>query len=199
MGALALVAACDRDRAPETGSATVTGGSTPEAKPVTVEEVRTAIIEQNPARKDMLSSVVITSENGIVTLKGSVPDDETRTGMVNRVKKMPNVKGVRDELTVMPKAAQTAQPMDEPSKGGTMSATPSSNKTKTTDAIRAGLAKDKAAPKPVLDALVVTDDGTTVTLGGTVPNDKTHDALLKSAKKSAGNEHVQDNLHVSGK
>src|SRR4051812_15492959 len=97
LGTLALVAACSRDRGPESGSATVTGASTSEAKPVTTEEVRMAILDQNPAASPALSSVAITSEGGTVTLKGTVPDEETRTNMVNRVKRMPNVSNVRDE------------------------------------------------------------------------------------------------------
>jgi len=175
----------------------VTGGATPEAKAVTVEEVRTTILDHNPSGPDALTGVVITSDNGVVTLKGTVADDETRTSMVNRVKKMPNVKSVRDELTVAPKSGELQKSIDDPNKAGAMPAAPASTKTKTTDAIRAGLVKDKVAPKNVIDGLILNDDGKVIMMSGTVPDDKTHDALLKSAKKSAGTEHVQDNLHVA--
>jgi len=226
LGTLALVAACSRDRGPESGSTTVTGASTSEAKPVTVEEIRVAILDHNPTGPEALSSVVITSDNGVVTLKGTVPDEDSRANMVNRVKRMPNVKSVRDELSVAPKTGTMqgmpgqpgmtgqqpgmtgqqpgtigqpqALPADEPSKGGTQTTT-GSTKTKKTDAVRAGLTKDKAAPAAIVNGLVISDDGSVFILSGTVPDDKTHDAVLKSAKKSVGTEHVQDNLHVSGK
>lgn len=207
LGTLVLVAACSRDRGPETGSTTVTGAPTSEAKAISVEEVRTAILDHNPNGAEVLTSVVITSDNGIVSLRGTVPDEDTHTNMVNRVKRMPNVKSVRDELTVAPRTmpqqgqpqmqqGQLGQPsMDEPSTGG-MQPTQGSTKTKTTTAIRTGLTKDKAAPAPILTGLVISDDGTVIVLSGTVPDDKTHDAVLKSAKKAAGIQPVQDNLHV---
>jgi osmotically-inducible protein OsmY len=206
------VAACSRDRGPETGSTTVTGAPTGEAKPVTVEEVRVAILDQNPKGPETLSTVVIMTENNAVTLKGTVPDEETRANMVNRVKRMPSVKSVRDEMTVAPKGGSMqgstttpspmptqAQPMDDPSKGGMAGTTDTSMKTKTTDAIRDGLIKEKTVPAAVVNGLMIKDDGTIITLSGTVPDAKTHDAVLKSAKKTAGTRSVQDNLTVSGK
>ncbi len=68
-----------------------------------------------------------------------------------------------------------------------------------TDAIRAGLMKDKAAPTTIVNGLIISDDGSVIMLSGEVPDDATHDAVLKSAKKSAASGHVQDNLHVTGK
>jgi len=76
---------------------------------------------------------------------------------------------------------------------------PASTKTKTTDAIRARMIKDKAAPSTVITALGISDDGTVVIISGNVRDDAMHDSLMSSAQKAAGDEHVQDNLHVVGK
>jgi osmotically-inducible protein OsmY len=224
LGALALVAACSRDKAPESGSTTVTGATTGEAKPVTVEEVRVAILDQNPAGSEALSSVVIMSENNAITLKGSVPDEATHASMVDRVRRMPNVKSVRDELTVAPKTGSMqgtpgkpqaqpmddpgkgnmpgqpqAQPMDDPGKGNMPGTTTTVTKTKKTDAIRSGMTKDNVAPVTIINGLIISDDGSVIMLRGIVPDEKTHDAVVKSAKKYAGGQTVQDNLTVPGK
>ena len=214
LGPLAVVAACSRDRAPETGSATMTGAptATSEAQPVTVEEVRNVILDRNPTGPEVLRSVIITNENDVITLRGTVPDEDTRSAMINRVRRIPNVKGVRDELTVAPKGGamqgatttpQTmptqAQTLEEPSKPGMQGTTSAATKTKTTDAIRTALTKDNVAPPAVVNGLVLHDDGNVVTLSGTVPDHKTHAAILSSAKKAAGAQLVQDNLTVSDK
>jgi len=195
LGTLALLAACSRDRGPETGSTTTTGAGTAasDLKPATVEEVRIAILDHNPSGSDALSSVGISSESGVITLHGQVPDEESRQNMVNRVKRMPSVKSVKDELQVAPRTTGA----DDMSK--LQGSTQASAKTKQTDAIHAALIKDKAAPAAVLGHLMITDDGTTISLSGSVPDDKTHDALLKSAQKAAGTEHVQDNLKVEAR
>lgn len=225
LGTLALVTACSRDRGPESGSATVTGASTNEPKSVTVEEVRTAILDHNPTGPEALTTVIITADNGAVGLKGTVPDEDTHANMVNRVKRMPNVKSVRDELTVAPKSGSMQggalqggnmqggnmqggnMQQGTGSQGGSMqqgsgsqgAGAMGSTKTKNTDAIRAGLMKDKAAPTTIVNGLIISDDGSVIMLSGEVPDDATHDAVLKSAKKSAASGHVQDNLHVTGK
>jgi len=182
-GALALVAACSRDRAPETGSTTVTGASTNDQKPAATS-TSTSMQQGHQGQQPGATSTSTSMQQGQQGQQGQLGQQGRDQGQT----------GAASTSTSM----QQGQPMDTDKTGGS-SATPSSNKTKTTDAIRNGLKKDKAAPAAVIDALIIRDDGSVVIMSGTVPDDKTHDALLKSAKKSAGNAHVQDNLHVSGK
>lgn len=99
LGALGLVA-CSRDRQPaESVGATTITAATDEAEPtVTVEEVRRVLREHRPGSIDTINALLITSEGGIVTLTGNVEDDVTHWALVNRVRAMPNVRGVRDQL-----------------------------------------------------------------------------------------------------
>lgn len=223
LGTLTL-AACSRDQHAEKPGSTTTTGASADAG-VTVEEVRIALLERRPNNPDV-NAVVITNDNGVITLRGKVDDDATRADMLNTVRSMPNVKGVRDELQVSPKGGQMGQPsgqMGQPSgqmgqpggqmnppgdqtggqmgqaQPGEMGQAKGSTHTKNADAVRAKMAKDRPAAAAIVNRLIISDDGTVILLSGTVPDEATHDALVKSAKSTPGVKNVKDELHISGK
>src|SRR5262249_30511032 len=68
-------------------------------------EVRTVLLEKRPSASDQINGLVITNDSGIITLRGKVNDESTHMDLVNRVRSMPNVRGVRDEIQVQPKTA----------------------------------------------------------------------------------------------
>lgn len=70
--------------------------------------------------------------------------------------------------------------------------------TKNADAVRTHLKQEKVAPAAVISDLVITDDGTMIVLSGTVPDQATHDAVIKSAKKTPGVKGVRDDLKIKG-
>jgi osmotically-inducible protein OsmY len=237
LGTLTL-AACSRDQHAEKPGSTTTTGASADAG-VTVEEVRIALLEHRPNSPDV-NAVVITNDNGVITLRGKVDDDATRADMLNTVRSMPNVKGVRDELQVSSKGGQMGQggqggqgqmgqggqggqgqmgqggqgqmgqggQMNQPSdqggqigqaQPGDMGQQKGSTHTKNADAVRAKMAKDRPQAAAIVNHLIISDDGTVVLLSGTVPDEPTHDALVKSAKSTPGVKSVKDDLHVSGK
>jgi osmotically-inducible protein OsmY len=61
-----------------------------------------------------------------------------------------------------------------------------STHTKNADAVRAKMAKDRPAAAAIVNHLIISDDGTVILLSGAVPDEATHDALVKSAKSTPG-------------
>src|SRR5262249_36242959 len=102
VGALGLLA-CSKEKPAE--DTTMTRGATSESAPVSVEEVRTALLDKRPSASDQINALVITNDSGVITLRGKVEDEATHTDLVNRVRSMSNVRGVRDEIQVQPKTA----------------------------------------------------------------------------------------------
>lgn len=49
---------------------------------------------------DISSSVLVKVRNGIVSLRGSVPTEQDRTEIINRVAQLPGVREVRNEIGV---------------------------------------------------------------------------------------------------
>ncbi|MBX3188502.1 MAG: BON domain-containing protein [Labilithrix sp.] len=88
------LAACSRDH-DKPGTTQTTGAST-----VDTEQVRLVLLEHNPAAWGAIRSLVITNDNGVVTVRGVVEDENMRQGILDDVRKHPNVKSVRDELRV---------------------------------------------------------------------------------------------------
>jgi osmotically-inducible protein OsmY len=87
-------------------------------------------------------------------------------------------------------AGQTGQA----GQGGSMG----SGQTKNTEAVRNRLMQDKAAPASVITALTITDDGSLVVVSGTVPDQVTHDNVLKSAQKAPGVKGIRDDMKIKG-
>jgi osmotically-inducible protein OsmY len=194
LGTLALVA-CSKDKvADKVGGTTTTGASADGG--VTVEEVRMVLLERRPSAKDAINSVIITNEAGMITLRGRVEDEATHADMVNTVRGIPNVKGVNDQLQIAPKQ----QMGDQGKMGGDQAPMqhPGATQSTRTTAIRAGMMKDRPTDATVINALLISDDGTMIYLSGVVPDEPTHQALVESAEKYAAGKKVQDELKVKG-
>lgn len=56
--------------------------------------------DQNPFGEPAPSHVIVDNDHGVVTLRGTVPDENARTNIVARVEQMPGVTRVHDALTV---------------------------------------------------------------------------------------------------
>ncbi|MBX3204945.1 MAG: BON domain-containing protein [Labilithrix sp.] len=223
LGALALMA-CSKERQPiENAGITTTRGAEQQQPTASVEEVRTILIEKRPGSAEDINALIISSQGGIITLKGKVMDEATHADLVNRVRAMRNVRGVRDELEVGKKTAAAQHPAHgeqygtTTTTGGTLPSQPGHEKDKGTtggtmhqqqghekdttaasksDAVRKSMEKAHPGSQAVIHALTITDDGQIVTLSGTVPDETTHQRLLKSAKDTPGVKSVKDDLKV---
>jgi osmotically-inducible protein OsmY len=171
--ALVGLAACSKSPPANqtSGTTTLTGGSASRAP--ASEDIRMLLLQSEPNHPE-LAAFDITNDDGRVTVRGVAPDERTHQDIVKRVKAMPNVKDVKDEVRV---------------------ATPSS----TTEAVRTAMKRDHPNTAAVVDELVISDDGSTLLIEGVVPDDATHDALLQSAEGASSGKSVQDKTRVSAK
>jgi osmotically-inducible protein OsmY len=238
VGALGLLA-CSKEKPPE-DTTSIRGASTEQqAANISVEEVRSALLEKRPSAADAINSLIITNDAGIITLRGKVDDESTKADLVNRVRSMPNVRGVRDEIQVQPKAAMQQQQqqgdmgavgtttttgaqqgMDQQGQAGgstgAMSNKPPMNTQDQSmggaggtmgtgsshiDDVRQSMMKAKPNSDAMIQALTITanDDGSMITIAGSVPDEKTHQTLLKAAKGTTGVKQVKDQMKVTKK
>jgi osmotically-inducible protein OsmY len=230
VGALCLVA-CSKDRPPAESATTTTRSGEGEAGNITVEEVRTTLLETKPGAAETINGLAIMNDNGVITLRGKVEDEATHNELVNRVRSMPKVKGVKDEIQVHPKSAHHSDTVGTTSTTGhetthgqgqgtqgqmgqgqmgesgatgqtTMGqggqGTPSTMGTTASksDAVRHSMEKAHPTHESVIRALSISDDGTTVTIVGVVPDAATHQALLKAARETPGVKNVRDEMKV---
>jgi osmotically-inducible protein OsmY len=230
LGALSVLA-CSKEKPPENANVTTTTRSgMPEPSVVSVEEVRTNLLEKQPTAADSINALVITNDGGIITLRGKVEDEATHANLVNRTRAMPGVRGVRDEIQVVPKSA--AAPSDTSGtttatgamgggaggtmgQGGGMGGTQQQQGTMggstmggsmggqamgtKSDAVRQSMEKARPKSQAVIQGLTITDDGSMVTVAGMVPDETTHQALIKAAKDTPGVKGVQDDIKVEKK
>ncbi|HVH44726.1 MAG TPA: BON domain-containing protein [Labilithrix sp.] len=199
LGIMCLLA-CSKDKPADNANVTTTRGATDQVQPATVEEVRTILLERRPGSAETINALVITNDGGIVTLRGKVEDEATHADLVNRVKSMPNVRGVRDELQVGPKTAGATGDMT--GKHGTTTTTGATDEKGTmskSDAVRKNMEKARPKSEAVIHALTITDDGQIVTVTGVVPDEPTHQALAKAARETPGVKSVQDEMKVQKK
>lgn len=104
LGALSVIA-CSKDKPADDATTTTTRSGTAAQPAVTTEEVRSVLLNNRPEAAETINGLIITQEAGVVTLKGKVEDEAMHSDIVNRVRSMSNVRGVRDEIQVGPKAA----------------------------------------------------------------------------------------------
>jgi osmotically-inducible protein OsmY len=71
--------------------------------------------------------------------------------------------------------------------------------TQTTQAMRDQMRRDNPTSLSVIQDIILADDGSTLIVSGTVPDEQTHDQLMKSAQNTPGVKRVQDDLKVRGK
>jgi osmotically-inducible protein OsmY len=241
MMALGLVA-CSKEKAPE--DTTQTHGAMSEAQQspqaVSTEEIRTVLLTKRPSAADSINSMIITNDNGVVTMRGNVEDEATHADLVNRVRSMPNVRSVRDELQVMPRSNR-GMGMGPESQTGTTNTTQgqmggsqmggsqmggsqmggsqmggaaggaaagaatgaamgaAAGSMSKSESVRAAMQAAQPKSATVIQNLTITDDGTMVTLSGNVPDEATHQKLLKAAKDSAGTGNIKDDIKVQSK
>jgi osmotically-inducible protein OsmY len=199
LAGLAL-AACSKERPEKVGTSTTTGASDKE-RTATVEEVRMVMLAERPDATAAINALQITNANGVVTLRGHVDDEQAKKALIDRVKRMPGVKEVKDELAVLPariKVEGAPAPQVQPGQPGHpgSSPTPASTHTPRTEAVRTQMSKDPKA-QVVVNRLVITDDGSVIFISGTVPDQATHDAVMKQAKKAPGVSDVKDNVQIA--
>jgi osmotically-inducible protein OsmY len=180
------VLGCSR-KPPSEGATRTTGGTV--AAPTTVEEIRLVMLDQRPDAPGVVNALKITNDNGIVTLQGVVDDEQMKSDLVKRVKNMPNVRDVRDELKAERKPASGAPQTPQ---GAHPTSTPMSS------AVRTQMTKEQPSAAAVITHLIISDDGSVVVLSGIVPDKSTHDALIKAAKDTPGVKGVRDDLKLSG-
>lgn len=211
VGALCLMA-CSKDKpADDVGTSTTTRGATEPVTPVTVEEVRAVLLEKRPGSVEDINALVITNDNGIITLRGRVQDEATRSDLVNHVRAMPRVRGVKDEISAAPKGAHNAPDqlgtgamgtgaMGTGNQAGRADEAANADKTATkSEAVRRSLAKAHPRSEAIIDALSISDNGDVVVLSGTVPDESTREAFIKAAKATPGVKGVNDQLKVQKK
>jgi osmotically-inducible protein OsmY len=218
VGALALVAGCAKDKTAV--DSTPTQGASAAGR-LTADDIRSALLEERPSASDEINRLTITNDNGLVTLRGKVDDAATRDDLVNRVRAMNAVHGVRDEVTVEPRMLNDRAPGGTSSEtvgqttttgaeigaskqdqsdvqtgrsGEGANATPIRTTGTKTDAVRDSMMQARPDDASVIEGLTISasDEGRTVTVAGPVPDSSTHRALLAAAKRTSGVHTVKD-------
>lgn len=201
--ALGVVACAKEERPAEPiGTTMTTRGQQPPA--ASAEEVRAVMLERRPGEAETINALVITSENGIVTVRGRVDDEATHSDLVNRVRSMPNVRGVRDEIRVAPKGAppaaqpqpETGQPHGQLEQPRGQTVQPQPQPMSRVDAVRKSMRQSRPMADAVIERLTIEEDGDTVTVTGIVPDETTRQSLLRAARETSGVKHVKDDLKV---
>jgi osmotically-inducible protein OsmY len=141
------------------------------------------------ASADIINAIDIKNDNGYVTLSGNVESEQMRMDVVNRVRSLPSVKGVRDELKVDTSATKHQPQAGQPGPGGTVRV----------EAVRAQMLKEVPSAQAVIRALVITEDGNLIVIRGLIPDQATHDALMKAAKDTPGVKDTKDDTNVAKK
>jgi hypothetical protein len=173
LGFAALVS-CSKSHPTDTtsGTTTLTGGSVTGAP--SAEEIRVVVMQAEPDHPELAAFDITADGSGRVTVRGVAPDEKTHRDIVDHIKSVRGVKDVRDEVRV---------------------ASPSA----TTQTVRASMKHDQPTSAAVIEHLVISDDGSAVLIEGVVPDDATHDALIKSAQNASNGKSITDKLRVSGK
>jgi osmotically-inducible protein OsmY len=190
------LAACSKERAEKVGTGTTTG-ATDKDRQATAEEIRMVMVAERPDATASINALEIRNIDGVVTLRGQVADEEVKKALRERVKRLPNVREVKDELAVIPariKVEGAPAPQVQPGQPG---AAPRAASTQTprTEAIRSHMSKDPKT-EVVMRKLLITDDGAVVVISGIVPDQATHDAVMKHAKKAPGVGEVKDQMQI---
>jgi osmotically-inducible protein OsmY len=189
--------ACSHEKPAENANANTTTTTSTDMTPATPEEVRAVLIERRPNAAGEINALVITNEGGLITLRGKVDDESTHSDLVNRVKQMRNVRGVKDELQVEPKVGH-----DTSGQYGTTTTTGATeggeHRAKSED-VRKHLEKAQPRSLTIIKGLMITEDGDVVTIAGIVPDEATHQALAKAARETPNVKGVKDEMKVQKK
>ena len=71
--------------------------------------------------------------------------------------------------------------------------------TQTTQAVREQMRRDQPQAASLIQDIVLSDDGSVLIISGTVPDEPTHEQLVRSAQTTPGVKRVQDDLRVRAK
>ncbi len=197
LGALGVVA-CGSDRPPETPGTTTTRAGTPEPATVTPESVRGHLLNRKPEAAETINALMISKDNGVIVLRGTVEDEATHADIINHVRAMPGVQAVRDELRIQPK-----RPLGQHDRPGTTTITgaetggPTHHAGSKVDAVRKSMKDAYVKRDPALvDKILILEEQDTVILRGSIPDEATRKVLLDAAKKTPGVKNVRDELKV---
>ncbi|MDF2693061.1 MAG: hypothetical protein K0S65_1444, partial [Labilithrix sp.] len=173
------LAACSKEKQPvESAAGTTTIRGAEQQQPIaSVDEVRTVLIERRPDAAETINGLIITNEGGIITLRGKVEDEATRSDLINRVRAMPNVRGVRDDLRMGRKAAAPRPEQGE--KKGTTTTTGAplgeghghehehgKEATPKTEAVRKAMEKARPKSESLIHGLTITEEHDGVVVKG---------------------------------
>lgn len=179
-------AACTRtEPVPDTNLPAVTPGATPPAGmvPTADEQLRTRVQSKFYADDAMRAhDIDVSAENGVVTLRGTVPGDATRQRAVALARDVENVTRVEDQLQVRDDAL-AGRKMDESEPGWI------------TTKIHAQYFVNPDLKPWNID--VTTASGGVVTLEGTVDSQQDKSEAVRIARETEGVTRVEDRLRIS--
>lgn len=223
LGALSLIACKENKPAQHATTTTTSGAAQPIPGVVTVEQVRTVLLEKRPGESATIEALDITNDNGIITLRGDVPSQAVRTELVNGVRAMSDVIGVKDELRIAPHArrqqhgvgtttttgAPTGGQQTDPGATGAHAGGETGtaaqggagqHKLSQTEAVRHSMMNARPNDESLVRGLTILDEGNgRIVLSGIVPDQQTRDRLVDAAKATPGVTGVRDDLHVQKK
>ncbi|HZQ91828.1 MAG TPA: BON domain-containing protein [Terriglobales bacterium] len=132
-------------------------------------------VNQKLQQKDKLRGVSATSEDGIVTLTGTVEVYQDKVNAEKTARKVDHVAGVRNLVEVGPQVSD-AQLQEE---------------------ISRKLRYDRVGHAPVFDSLTLAVQQGVVTVGGTVRDYPARDVALADVRSTAGVKDVVDEIKVA--
>jgi len=140
-----------------------------------VSGVKAALIAEDP---DSTTTVGVSANAGVVTLRGSVKSASIRSRFDARARAVTGVTRVVDDLTINPRGARLQQQVGDV-------------------ALAARIEAAIAAQIGLTQIEVTVHDGT-ATLSGTVSNAKARGVAVATARGTSGIRNVVDNLRVGG-
>ncbi len=164
------------------------------------ERVQQAL--NNGTTAALAPNVNVSSQNGVVSLTGSVPSDQTRQSVDDVVRNLPGVTSVMDRLQITPAPGTTGQTASQPPAYGTSPAsnaatTPAlSNDTQLANAIHQQLQNDSSVASFASNIRVSAQQGT-VMLSGYVPSDQARQQVDSIVRNVNGVTTVMDQLQVN--
>ena len=181
---------CGKDKPPEGAGAQAPSqpmageqGGAPSAA-----QIQATLMQEHPDKADMIRNVIIMREGDVVTLRGTVPDEQLQMQLVQRVRQMEGVREVRDEMQAGGAAGATGMT-------GTTGTTAQAD-TPRTQQIRVYMLQERPNEADVIRGITITEDGGIVTLRGKVYDERMKSDLARAAKTAPGVRDVREELQV---
>ncbi len=173
--ALVLVAGCGGGSSNGTPGPTASAVTSSLKDALVTSAVKAALIAEDP---DSTTTVGVSASSGVVTLGGSVKSASIRSRFVMRARAVTGVTRVVDDLTINARGPRLQQQIGD-------------------IALAARIEAAIAAEVGFKQINVTVHDGV-ATLEGTVPDAKTRDTAVATARGTAGIRNVVDRLRVGG-